>query len=719
MRNFYDELPRFLQDYVRNNRWTGFRDVQKRSFEVLFDTDDHLLITSGTSSGKTEAALFPVISSLYDKPCKSIGALYISPLKALIDDQFERVDRLLAQTDIKVTSWHGDISQSIKKSLMREPSGIMQTTPESLQSLIFNYHSDIIQMFSDLRFIVIDEVHAFMNSTRGLQLMCELESISRIAGCRPRRIGLSATLSEVDVASNWLRGSDDREVSIVECGSDTQPDIGVTVDYFPKKGPAGEDDPTSQEMDELRRKSIFDYYGKLFNETDSFNCLVFANSRLEAEKIARNLKLFSGDQSSNKNVVIHHGSISKEIRKNTEEMLKSSQYGATVITTSTLELGIDIGNIERVIQKDPPYGCSNLIQRIGRSGRRTGIPVLRMFCGCDMEKDRDHPFDIPINLIRGIAMIELCIRDKWVEPIRYSSLPYGLLFQQTMGYIESNGGASFRELYDNVLSCHPFRNISGSDYAILLDHLVECGYIETFENSLVLMEEGEKIVKGKDFLATFSDDNRFEIVSNGKLIGFIPKRPTANSHIILAGRTWTVRTISGNSVEVENTVVDGVTNWDGGEPFTHGRILQKMKEILDSDKMYPYLDETSSRALESARIVSRRLHLTETISPDSSIVIDIHPWIGSVQFNTLVRLLKHIDGISVVDCIPPYYVRIRTEYHPSGIIDIIKFHQDKVNPFELITKNDYLAYEKFDKYVPRQLLKKKFVKDKIDLNFEI
>ena len=719
MRNFYDELPRFLQDYVRNHGWTGFRDVQNKSFEILFDTDNHLLITSGTSSGKTEAALFPVITSLYKEPCKSIGALYISPLKALIDDQFERVDGLLACTDINVTSWHGDISQSIKRSLMRDPSGILQTTPESLQSMLFNRRSDILRMFSDLRFIIIDEVHAFMNSTRGLQLMCELESISRITGCRPRRIGLSATLTEVDVASEWLRGNDDRRISVVECGGITQPDISMTVDFFPKTCPLRDDDPISKEMNELRKARIKEYYSKLFDQTDRYNCLIFANSRLEAEKITRNLKIFSRNNGSNKSIEIHHGSISKEIRKDSEDKIRNSQYGATVVTTSTLELGIDIGNIERVIQKDPPYSCSSLIQRIGRSGRRTGVPVLRMFCSCDMDKDRDYPFEIPINLIRGIAMIELCIRDRWVEPIRHSSLPYGLLFQQTMGYIGSNGGASFGELCNDVLSCHPFRNITESDYKVLLKHLAEQEYIGYFERSLVLMEKGEKIVGSIDFLATFSDDNRFEVMSGDKLVGFIPKRPTVNSHILLAGRTWSVKSVSGNSVEVDNVVADAVTNWDGGDPFTHERILQKMKEVLDSDDSYPYLDKVSSDALDTARAVSKRAHLTDAIPTIASEVVDIHPWIGSAQYNTLVRLLKHIKGITVVDCIPPYNIRIRTKYHPESIRDIIEEYRKKIDPYELITKNDYLEYEKFDRYIPKQLLKKKFVNDKIDLEFSL
>lgn len=181
-----------------------------------------------------------------------------------------------------------------------------------------------------------------------------------------------------------------------------------------------------------------------------------------------------------------------------------------------------------------------------------------------------------------------------------------------------------------------------------------------------------------------------------------------------------VRSVSGNSVKVDDTIADAVTNWDGGDPFTHGRILQKMREVLDSEEMYPYLDDASSEALRAARATSRMVGFTDSMSPGiGEDAIDIHPWIGSIQFDTLVRILKGIDGISVSDCIPPYSVRIRTGYSMGEVADLIESHRSTVDPFDLITKNDYLEYEKFDRFVPRQLLRKKFVRDRIDLNFSI
>lgn len=717
MRDFYSELPPFLQDYVRVNKWAEFRDVQKKSFEVLFDSDDDLLITSGTSSGKTEAAMFPVISSLYRKPCKGIGALYISPLKALIDDQFERIEEILIHADIKVTNWHGDVSQSVKKSLMRNPSGILQTTPESLQSLLFNYRSEMDSMFPELRFIIIDEVHAFMNSTRGLQLLCELELLSRITGCNPRRIGLSATLSDTETASNWLRGNGARNISVVECYSSSTPDLGLTFDIFPSGGSVN--DPVNSQTNEVRNKHILDYYVKMFAETNPYNCIVFANSRLDAEKITRNIKIINRRMSSNKDVEIHHGSISKELRKDSESKIKNSQFGVTLISTSTLELGIDIGNIDRVVQKDPPYSCSSLVQRIGRSGRRTGTPVFRMFCTCDMGKDRDQIFTIPVNLIRGIALMELGLREKWVEPIRYSSLPFGLLYQQTMGFIHSNGGATFKLLCSNILSSYPFKNISETDYKIMLKHLMESGHIESFEGSFVISEKGEKVVNDIDFLATFSDDNKYEVISNGKLIGFIPKRPVPNRRILLAGRTWIVSKVSGVTVEVDKGSDDAVTNWDGGEPYIHEKIMLMMRKVLDSDEIYPYIDDNASEALKVARFVSKDIGFTEKIVRRSEDIVEIHPWVGSVQFDTLVRIIKKIDGMKIIGCVPLYYIRIVTGFDVDRVRKAIIEYANNADPTSLITKNDYLDYEKFDSYVPHSLLVKKFVKDKIDADFTI
>ncbi len=198
----FSRLAPFIQDFIYENKWEELRGIQVAACEVIFDSDDNLLLSSGTASGKTEAAFLPVLTELYEKPSGSVGVLYILPLKALINDQFKRMEQLLLDSNIPVTKWHGDASVAQKNKLIKNPAGILQITPESLESLLISKRGACISMFSDLRFVIIDEVHYFMRDDRGIQLLCILERLKRLTGVNPRRIGLSATLGDVSLAKN-------------------------------------------------------------------------------------------------------------------------------------------------------------------------------------------------------------------------------------------------------------------------------------------------------------------------------------------------------------------------------------------------------------------------------------------------------------------------------------------------------------------------------------
>ncbi len=200
----FNRLAPFIQDFIYQNKWEELRGIQVASCEVIWGSDDNLLLSSGTASGKTEAAFLPVLTELYEKPSRSVGVMYISPLKALINDQFKRLEQLLVDSHIPVCKWHGDASQTKKNDLIKHPEGIIQITPESLESLLTNKRGACLQMFSDLRFVIIDEVHQFMRDARGVQLLCILERLQKLIGVNPRRIGLSATLGDVSFAQNWL-----------------------------------------------------------------------------------------------------------------------------------------------------------------------------------------------------------------------------------------------------------------------------------------------------------------------------------------------------------------------------------------------------------------------------------------------------------------------------------------------------------------------------------
>ena len=202
--NIYNRYAPFIRDFIYQNNWESLRAVQVAAGDIIFNTDHNLLLSASTASGKTEAAFFPILTLFYEDPPKSVGALYIGPLKALINDQFMRLNDLCREADIPVWHWHGDVAQSHKEKLQKNPSGILQITPESLEALLMRRHSYIPKLFSDLRFIVIDEIHSLMRGDRGGQTLCLIQRLSQLAGVNPRRIGLSATIGDLEAAGAFL-----------------------------------------------------------------------------------------------------------------------------------------------------------------------------------------------------------------------------------------------------------------------------------------------------------------------------------------------------------------------------------------------------------------------------------------------------------------------------------------------------------------------------------
>ena len=214
--NVFERYAPFIQDYIYRSGWQTLRGVQNAAGEAIFGSDQNVLLTAPTASGKTEAAFFPILSLLDEEPSRSVGVLYIAPLKALINDQFGRLNELCEEAGIAVTRWHGDAAQSGKRRLLKKPSGILQITPESLESLMINKHMEIPSLFGDLRFIVIDEIHSLLRADRGLQTFCLIERLCRLAGCNPRRIGLSATIGNPEEAGKFLSAGSGRGCIIPE-----------------------------------------------------------------------------------------------------------------------------------------------------------------------------------------------------------------------------------------------------------------------------------------------------------------------------------------------------------------------------------------------------------------------------------------------------------------------------------------------------------------------
>ncbi|MBR6007132.1 MAG: DEAD/DEAH box helicase, partial [Clostridia bacterium] len=298
----FSRFSPFIQDFIYRNGWDSLRAVQVAAADVIFNSDDNLLLSASTASGKTEAAFFPILTLFKEDPPASVGALYIGPLKALINDQFARLNELCEEADIPVFHWHGDVAASHKNKLLKHPAGILQITPESLEALLLHKHAYIPKLFSDLRFIVIDEVHSIMRGDRGGQALCLIERMSRLAGVNPRRIGLSATIGDLAATGEFLSFGTGRRTAIPVIESK-----GVrwrlSMEHFFISGEQASADTASgaenmqpigalDERTDEAPNNADPGIGYIFEHTKGKKCLVFCNSREECESVTSTLRRY-------------------------------------------------------------------------------------------------------------------------------------------------------------------------------------------------------------------------------------------------------------------------------------------------------------------------------------------------------------------------------------------------------------------------------------------
>lgn len=444
---FYRLAP-FIRGYIYTHNWTELRDVQVDACHVLFDTDKHLILSAGTASGKTEAAFLPILTDISAAPPNSIGVLYIGPTKALINDQFVRLEALLKEAKIPVWAWHGDVAANQKKKLIANPSGVLQITPESIEALLINKAGKINRLFNELRYVIIDEVHIFMDSERGRQILCQLTRIERLTNNQPRRIGLSATLGDKRLPEQWIKADTNRDIVTIESSEARK--IRLSVEHFYNHNNEAESQSTS-----TYERYVFD---SLRGKTKA---LIFANSRAGAERIIVSMRKFAQQENSPDIYHVHHGGVSTSLREGAEAAMRDKHERAVTAATITLELGIDIGQLERVIQITSPGSVSSFLQRLGRSGRR-GDPSEMWFVNHEKPPKGKEMFaeQLPWDLLQTIAIIQLYIEEKWIEPIRPVDLPFSLLYHQTMSILASQGEIAPPDLARDLLTLPPFRKIS-------------------------------------------------------------------------------------------------------------------------------------------------------------------------------------------------------------------------------------------------------------------
>ncbi|NJM23003.1 MAG: DEAD/DEAH box helicase [Richelia sp. RM2_1_2] len=712
MSDAYNRLAPFIQEYIYHNNWTELRPIQTAACEIIFETDAHLLIAAGTASGKTEAAFLPVLTHLYEKPANTIGAIYIGPIKALINDQFERLNDLLREADIPVYHWHGDVSQTRKKQLLKTPSGILQITPESLESLLINKHQELTRLFGDVRFIVIDEIHAFMGSERGYQILCQLERLANLTKNQPRRIGLSATLGDYSLAEDWLSsGTNIRVITPEIQAGKRQIKLALEHFYVPEKADNSE---------------ITDYEEYIFNLSKSSKSLIFANNKSQTESIIASLRQIAATQNQPDIYHVHHGSISASLRQAAENAMQEPDKPAVTAATLTLEVGVDIGYLQRVIQLESPDSIASFLQRLGRTGRRGEPADMRFVCSeKQLSLEVSLPQQIPWQLLQSIAIIQLYLEEKWIEPIQPIKYPFSLLYHQTMSTLAAIKQISPDVLAHQILNLSPFQHISSEDYKLLLRYLVSIDHInKTEEGKLIIGLAGEKIVNKFQFYAVFPETLEFNVKQDATEIGTIVMIPNVGSQFGLAGKTWEVLDVDFAKKIIFVKQVEGKASifWRGDRGTIHTKILQRMRRVLLEDIEYGYLQTNAKNRLQTARQLARDFELDKSnIFKLEKGKCCIFPWMGTIAYNTLQRLLNNFCRESLeiksLGGINPYFITLKLGKGKFEQVktEILSLCEQRIINEHLVADAEAPEIQKYDKFIPHPLLRKAFASDYLNI----
>ncbi|CAD0005472.1 DEAD/DEAH box helicase [Flavobacterium salmonis] len=569
----FELLSEPIRKYIRDKRWEQLRPIQNAAISRVLTTDNHYILVSRTASGKTEAAFLPILSQVNFNE-KGVQVLYISPLIALINDQFYRVEELCKNLEVNVVKWHGEANRTLKEKLIKDPSGVVLITPESLEAMLSNKPFNVKHLFSNLKFVVIDEIHSFIGSGRGVQLKSILSRLQDLNKNQFRLIGLSATLGDYDEVKKFAGTI----VPTVVLRDSASKEIEAKFKYFKKDG---DDLPLSLFKD-------------LYLETKDSKVLIFPNSRGLAEVVAVKLKKLSEKLNGHVNYFSHHSSVDKEVREYVEYFAKSNnRQNFCISCTSTLELGIDIGSVDQVVQIDATHSIASLIQRIGRSGRRDGAKSLLYLYATDKW-----------SLLQSLACWEL-YKEGFIESKDAMTLAYDLLLHQALSITKGNSGINFNELVKVLKQNFAFNDIESIDIEEILNHLIAIDLFEKLRDEVIVGIEGEKIVNNRDFYSAFTIEDNFKVVNAGIKIGEIPwsTQIIEDENILLAAKIWKIIFVDFKAKKIEvKPANDGKKpKFSGGGGIVHQTIRNKMFEILYNNQVFTELYEEASDELDEMR----------------------------------------------------------------------------------------------------------------------
>jgi len=616
----FDLLSEPIRKFIRDKGWEQLRPIQTAAIAKILASDDNFILASRTASGKTEAAFLPILSKVNFND-SGVQVLYISPLIALINDQFYRIEELCKNLDVTVTKWHGEANKTLKERLIKQPNGIVLITPESLEAMFVNKPFNVKQLFSNLKYVVIDEIHSFIGTDRGIQLKSILSRLQKINYKSFSIVGLSATIGDYDEAKKFT--GDELKTKVLL--DRTAKEINALFRYFKNKN------------EELPLELLKD----LYIETKDNKVLIFPNSRGRAEEVAVKLRKISDRVKGHPNYFSHHSSVDREVREYVEYFAKNNnRQNFCISCTSTLELGIDIGTVDEVVQIDATHSIASLIQRVGRSGRKEGESSnLYLYATNEW------------SLLQSIACW-LLYKEGFIEPPQKNEKPYDILVHQALSITKGHSGIRLTELINQLKENAAFKQVELSEIDEILKHLIEIDFLEKLQHEVIIGVEGEKVVNSRDFYSVFKTEENFKVVNAGNTIGEIPFSPQIieDENIFLSAKIWKIRFVDhkAKKIEVIPTKDGKKPMFFGGGAIIHQRIREKIFEVLYSKTDYDFLDQPSCDETEILRKDFSVFNINDLQTERPLLTAEKHLQLFTftgTRINRTIQLLFNIAGI--------------------------------------------------------------------------
>ncbi len=724
-----------VQRQLWRMRWTQLRPIQADAIRAIIQSKSDLVISAETASGKTEAAFLPIISRICDDSLGSVRAVYVGPLKALINDQFQRIEDLCQFVDVPTHRWHGDVGATAKSALVKNPSGVLLITPESLESLFVNRSEHLQNLFGGLQFVVIDELHSFLENERGIHLrslLCRLQRVLAKSNRRFRMVGLSATLGDLSVAQKYLNQESWSSVQVIRDESGNKELKFRLHAYQPGERRPGKDKHASDQYVEINSESEPLNSGSdeqdlevkqqiaedLVAHCHGASNLVFANAKGDIEVYADLCKRTAIRNALPDTFLVHHGSLSREIREDAEHVMKSG-HRRTVVCSSTLEMGIDIGSVRMVGQIGAPWSVASMKQRLGRSGRKDEDPrIMRVYIPCrKLGPDTELVNRLYPELIQAIATTQLLLSD-WVEPPASATCDLSTLTQQIISVVAETGGTTASELYERLVTSGAFRNITPDLFRSTLQSLGRRDVIEQMDTGeLILGSDGEFIRSGKDFYAAFQTPAEFSVTTGDRQIGTLPMKtiPNVGDHLLLGGRRWKIDNIDFDRSRIFVAPARGAKRplFISTPGSIHGKIREKMRDVLRASDQFAYLNDTAKDLLDIARrSANEHAIFDQPLVPLSQSKILWFTW-ASTEVQTTLKAILESAGI----CSKDRGIAVEITASANELVSqLTRLLAGKFNSRTLASFVYPKRRRKYDEYLSEELLNASIAQDVLEVN---